>query len=493
MSNTKTKSLIMRKLLLWAATAAVAAVAAGCTTEKENLQYVRTDTALCTFLAEGNAPLTVKVEASGNWEATPQATWIKVGDLTATSFTLTVEDNESYTDTRESSIELTCGEAVQEIKVIQLQRDNDAAVYQMYAAYDMGAAMSPSGRYCVGTRHVLQPDNTYYMYPTFHNLDTGEITEIGPLLYGSPLSLEKPIAVTDQGTAFIYGPDNHTVAITVDGDYFIPESPEGYHQPNISAVSEDGKIWVGYCWGETMKCSPVIWRDGVPELLEMPELDYRGVKVPNQVMARGMSLDGSVIYGTQWEFTDTGMIYWKDGKLQNVGKDIFKLTPVSASNGTGGTYETNLIEAGMYCFAETHNISPNGKWIAGKYQEESMDENGLITKGTTYPAFYNTETETTTVMRDYPDCTAVTATNDGLGIIGDGTTMMSTGKVVEIESGAYLGTCLEYIQEQWGITVSTGYISYIPASGDRCLGTMMVSSALGVSFTQFSVSPRPVK
>ena len=51
------------------------------------------------------------------------------------------------------------------------------------------------------------------------------------------------------------------------------------------------------------------------------------------------------------------MIYWKDGKLQNVGKDIFKLTPVNASDGAGGTYETNLIEAGMYCFAENQNIS----------------------------------------------------------------------------------------------------------------------------------------
>lgn len=238
---------------------------------------------------------------------------------------------------------------------------------------------------------------------------------------------------------------------------------------------------------------PVTWRDGVPELLEMPELDYRGVKVPNQVMARGMSLDGSVIYGTQWEFTDTGMIYWKDGKLQNVGKDIFKLTPVNASDGAGGTYETNLIEAGMYCFAENQNISPNGKWIAGKYREESMDENGLITKGTIYPAFYNTETETTTVMRDYPDCTAVGATDDGIGLIAEGTSMQTSGFLVEIETGIHLGNCLDYIQERWGITVTTGYISYIPAPGDRMLGTMMTTSATGVSFTQFSVSPRPVK
>ena len=183
----------MKKLLVLAA---AAAIAAGCNVEEQQLQYVRVNTALCTFHAQDNAPLTIEVEASGEWDVVPQATWLKVGEKTRTSFVLTVENNESYTDPRESSIELTSGEAVQEIKVIQLQRDNDAPVYQMYAAYDMGAAMSPNGRYCVGTRHVLQPDNTYFMYPTFHNLDTGEITEIGPLLYGSPLSLEKPIAAT---------------------------------------------------------------------------------------------------------------------------------------------------------------------------------------------------------------------------------------------------------------------------------------------------------
>lgn len=69
-----------------------------------------------------------------------------------------------------------------------------------------------------------------------------------------------------------------------------------------------------------------------------------------------------------------------------------------------------------------------------------MDENGLITKGTIYPAFYNTETETTTVMRDYPDCTAVGATDDGIGLIAEGTSMQTSGFLVEIETGIHLAT-----------------------------------------------------
>ena len=91
------------------------------------------------------------------------------------------------------------------------------------------------------------------------------------------------------------------------------------------------------------------------------------------------------------------------------------------------------------------------------------------------------------------DMEVVGATDDGIGLIAEGTSMQTSGFLVEIETGIHLGNCLDYIQERWGITVTTGYISYIPAPGDRMLCTMMTTSATGVSFTQFSVSPRPVK
>ena len=96
-------------------------------------------------------------------------------------------------------------------------------------------------------------------------------------------------------------------------------------------------------------------------------------------------------------------------------------------------------------------------------------------------------------MRDYPDCTAVGATDDGIGLIAEGTTMQTSGFLVEIETGIHLGNCLDYIHDNFGIIVTDGYITYIPSSGDRFIGTMMFTSAQGVSFTQFSVSPRPVK
>ncbi len=479
----------MNKLLTLAATAAIAA---GCTTAGEHDQYVRTDTALCTFHASGNAPLTILVEASDAWEAVPMGSWLKISDKTDGSFVLTAEDNDSYTEPRESTVELTSGKAVKTISVLQLARENDSPTYRTYGAYDMGAAMSPGGTYTYGTRHILQPDDSYHMYATFFNLDTGEVTEVGPLLYGSPLQLEKPMAVTDQGTAFIYGADNSTVAISVDGDYFHPALPSGNHRsPNVQAVSTDGRYWAGFCWTDVATyCDPVLWVDGTAQVLEKPELNYRQDAAPHQVMARGISHDGSVIYGTQWDNLATGMIYWKDGKLDVVGKDLYKVTPTEVDLGDGTTVTINLIERGIYAFAELQNMSPDGKWIAGTYRDEAI-EGQTIVQCNVCPAFYNTETEKTILLTDYPDCKAVGVTDDGLGLIAEGTQQMSSGFVVEIETGVNLGNCTDYIRDTFGITVNEGYITYIPPSGDRCLGTMMTFSAMGVGFTQFSISPRP--
>ena len=468
---------------------------------QEQLQYVSLSQAGCTFFGTDNEPLAVTVETSpAQWAAEASASWVKAepGE-DGTTLVLSVEDNDGDAE-RKAAVTVTAGQASQTITVYQLAPDLSINRFRKERMFQNGGVVSPSGKYIGGFTNKAMEDNTWEYYPVIIDTETGEKIKLGPF----PSALFKcsqPFAITDYGQLFISDHENGgSVIFDLNGDYMLSSIPEGCtNRGNVMGVSGDGSKWVGYAISEKQEGErigqyrPIIWEDGEARMLSMPEKNFKGEDFSVGAMARGISADGSVIYGTTWDNSDGAMIYWKDGKLQNVGKDIFKLTPVNASDGAGGTYETNLIEAGMYCFAENQNISPNGKWIAGKYREESMDENGLITKGTIYPAFYNTETETTTVMRDYPDCTAVGATDDGIGLIAEGTSMQTSGFLVEIETGIHLGNCLDYIQERWGITVTTGYISYIPAPGDRMLGTMMTTSATGVSFTQFSVSPRPVK
>ncbi len=468
---------------------AVMSAVTGCTDVQNEYQYVRLAESTISFLGADNTPRVIDIDAAPEWTAETSSSWITLSDQTTNSITVTVSDNE-LDEERTGKITITAGEASAEIQINQLAFDNDAPVYHYYGPYDMGTAMSPNGRYCVGTRHVLNEDNTYSMYPTFFDLQTGDVVEVGPLL-NDQYSLEKPMAVTDQGTAFIYTSQNYTAAVTIDGDVFIPEVPDGANgnTANVQSVSEDGRIWVGFYYPSTGQCRPLKWVDGVPEELEMPELTYRQDRKADMCMARGMSLDGSVIYGTQWDDLTCGMVYWKDGKLQNVGKDVYRVheETIKYSDGTWDKY--NLVD-GMFCFANLTQNSPDGVWIAGKYQEETVDEEGMIVVST-WPAFYNTETEKTTILKDHPGCCGMTVTNSGKAVVGTTTTMITEGFVVDLETGANLGDCLSYIKENYGITISMGVIVKFTADEKYILGSVMSSSAAGTSFTNFSVSPRP--
>ena len=461
----------------------------GCSQTDKEYQYIRILETTYSFLGSDNEPKVIRIEASPEWTAKSSSSWIYISDQTENSLTITVQDNDSDTE-REGKIMLAAGNAYAEIFISQLPQRYDLPIYNTYGSYDMGAAMSPDGHYCVGTFHELQEDGSYMQTPTFFDLHTGDITKVGPI-HNSLFKLEKPMAVTNQGTAFIIDANGGTVAITVDGDTFKPQAPEGWKQnAHVQGVSEDGRIWVGYaCEKPGVSNRPVMWIDGQPQPLEMPETSVRG-GLSNYCLARGCSSDGSIIYGTQWEDLTCGMVYWVDGKLKRVGEDIFKRETVMIENGKGNLMEYNIVTY-ISSLAQLNRISPNGKWIAGEYTEETLGPDNQVNIFTC-PAFYNTETETTTVFRDYGGCGVSTVTDDGIGIITNTNYGPTSGFMVDIESGTKLQDCLSWIKDNMGITVTSGYISRFATDGKTVLGNMPVESAgLGLQFTQFSVSPRP--
>ena len=151
-------------------------------------------------------------------------------------------------------------------------------------------------------------------------------------------------------------------------------------------------------------------------------------------MARGCSADGSVIYGSTWDNLDYGMLYWKDGKVDWVGSDVREVRTVQIENGIGEMIDYNIVN-GMICTAELTNISPNGRWIAGTYRTEDYPSPRNYVQAR-YPAFFNTETGTTTIVKDFGEGSAAHVTDDGLGIILVGTFLPSSGhRVRHRESG----------------------------------------------------------
>ena len=469
----------------------------GCTTSpNEEYQYVNLSQVTCTFLGEGNEPFVIQVEASpAAYEIAPGASWLNAEKSPdGKTITVTVEDNDTASE-RSTSISVTAGLASEEIEVIQLAKDNMFARFRYTNTFSQGiAVMSPSGRYVGGYVATIGDDDSWLRAPTIIDLETGEEKQFGPFPE-SLYYLTQAKAITDNGLLFINdGLNGGQIAIDLTGEVIIPEAPSGHQfKPEIEATSADGKYWIGA--GMDKKASegglyrPLLWTDGVPTELPMPDKNFREDEFRTGVIARGISANGEIIYGTSWENDDCGMLYWKNNgttveEPRWVGDDIRRLTPVIVEDWMG-EYEYNLVD-GCICTAEITKVSPSGKWIATTYRKEEVGSDGFIAY-VQRPAFYNTETETTTVVEDYGEATGMHVTDDGIAFIGIGTMFITEGKVYDLNTGTDLGNMADWVAENYGIIIPGGVIEYISADGRYIFGTSV--NALGSGFDDWYIAP----
>ena len=460
----------------------------GCTKTEETFHYVNLSQVSCSFLGEGNQPLEITVKASpAAYEATPGATWVKATQSEdGKVLILTVDDNDTGAE-RSTTVTIAAGEALQTITVNQLPKDSAIARYRKLDTFQMGAAMSPSGKYAGGFTASIAPDDSFQYSPTIVDLETGEVYEFGP--YPESLHyLTQTMAITDQGLLFISdGFHGGQIAIDLTGNIFIPEAAGYTNKPEVSQTSSDGKYWVGYIQAGMFK--PLLWTEGTVAELPMPALNYRNEEFWAGVLARGISANGEIIYGTSWENDDCGMLYWKNNgttveEPRWVGDDIRRLTPVIVEDWMG-EYEYNLVD-GCICTAEITKVSPSGKWIATTYRKEEVGSDGFIAY-VQRPAFYNTETETTTVVEDYGEATGMHVTDDGIAFIGIGTMFITGGKVYDLNTGTDLGNMADWVAENYGIIIPGGVIEYISADGRYIFGTSV--NALGSGFDDWYIAP----
>ena len=474
----------------------------GCTKTEETFHYVNLSQVACSFLGEGNQPLEITVRTSpAAYEATPGATWVKATQSEdGKVLILTVDDNDTGAE-RSTTIAIVADQASQEIRVNQLAKDNEFARFRKLDTFQMGAAMSPSGKYAGGFTVSIAPDDSYLFTPTIVDLETGEVYEFGPFP-GSLYYLMQTMAITNQGLLFISdGQNGGQIAIDLTGNIFIPEAPAGFtSKPEIQGTSADGVYWVGYAREDAIGkglCKPLLWTDGVAQELPLPDLNYRNEEIWYGVMARGISANGKIIYGTSWENLDFGMLYWVNNganteKPKWVGEDVREVWEETMKNSDGTEYTTHLVN-GLICQAQLTKISPNGKWIASSYRTETPAEDRLSIVTTQTAAFYNTETETTTIVSDYGESTGVHVTDDGIGFIGIGTLGISSGAVYDLNTGTDLGSTQDWVYDNYGIIIPAGYINYVSADGRFVLGTKAESSAGGVSFINWYIAPPVAK
>ena len=86
----------------------------------------------------------------------------------------------------------------------------------------------------------------------------------------------------------------------------------------------------------------------------------------------------------------------------------------------------------MRCMADLTQISPNGKWIAGAYRYEIMEDGNYHIE--TYPAVFNTETGKTVIIKDYGERVVSHITNDGIVCIANSSYLPNDGFMYDVNT-----------------------------------------------------------
>ena len=470
----------------------------GCTTETTETHYVKLSEVACTFLGEGG-PKVITVEANPGYEVSSSASWLKGGDEGESSFSLTADANDSGSE-RVAEVTVTAGEASVVISVNQLPSDSEMAHYRLLNKFNYGAVVSPNGRYAGGSYQTRNNDDTYNYHVVIIDLETEEWHEVGEF-HSSLYKPTIPSCITDDGTLFFseYNTYGNLVS-TLSGDNYLLEKayPDWIGEANVEATTADGTVWVGYQqWmngDDAMEAGydgghymPIKWTNGEPEILPLPEKNYRNEPWPygRSVMARGVSYDGSVIYGSAWDNTNQGMVYWKDGEVHWAGEDIREFEEVTLIRQEDGKEVPFTLTKGLMVYAERTNISPNGKWLCAAYAVDTATEGMHDVITSKCPAFFNTETGKTYIFDEYSG-SARSATDDGIGfIVNSGG---ASGYVVDIESGTQLGTTEQWIYDNYGITVPAGYIQRLCPNG-MVLGYSVMNVGPGLLSVAWYVRP----
>lgn len=464
---------------------------ASCTEKGEN-QYIKLSDAYCMFNCTGNEPLQLTVVSKpGQWEAEPDVPWLTLSQKTSNTVQVTAAANPDQEE-RKGRIVFKAGDAEFTVNVMQMGADVGFARYRQLYAFQLGAMMSPSGKYVGGFYATLDDDGLLQYHPVIIDVATDEWHTLGPYPV-SIAALYTTSTISDQGMVIFDTEQGGQMAFQLDGSYERIVTPEGFSSyPTVQSTSADGKYWVGYAMkgkGDDGLYYPVKWTDGVGTALPLPEKSYRDVPFITGAMARGISANGEIIYGTTWDNLDFGMIYWdKEGKVHYVGEDVRKVRTVKRKNDSGEYYDYNIVD-GMMSMSANTQVSPNGRWIAGTYRTEELAQNEMDIVETYTAAFYNTETNKTYIMDSYGDSTCRGVTDDGKGFVAHGHEMITTGVVVDIETGTELGTAQEYIMDKYGIVVPNGYIEYIAAGEEVVLGCYMVDGAMQPEDCYFYVAP----
>ena len=434
--------------------AAVIIAAASCTKESGS-EYLNLSVNGYTFGWDGNDTLRVIVSTSeSEWTAEPDNNAIKA-ERNGDEAVITMQPNET-SEYVSGVVTFTAGGMVKELYVDQSPKSYDG----MFRDFPLGGtvAMSPNGKYIAYMTQTIVEGDTYKFEPWLLNTETGELKllEEPPYVGMGMTNYDGFRCLSDDARYIVFDHDGNAITtMTIDGEVHEIKVPDGYKHGNVESMSADGSIWVGHVMKEgAVGYWPCRWINGEPEILDRPEYQIDGV-TPTFAgcLARGCSDDGSVIYGSEWDAML--LVYWKNGKLFNIGEETGEIIP-------GENYAAIN---GLTMYATNTNISPDGKYIATEYK---------MRKGsTTMPAIVNTQTWQYHTLSSEQNCISTTVGPDGTVF---GTLSAMQGYVFDFENGTSIAL-EDWVQQEYGITIGSGRtVNNISNDGKVLFGYRMQSS-----------------
>lgn len=389
-------------------------VLTGCS-ENEIIEqsYLRLSENSFTFEPEGK-PLTIRIEANPAWNIVPddEYDWLTEKERGADFITFTAADNMAN-NARSATFTVTAGMYSETIQLDQLPAEIPFAKYRLLDKLS-ASTISLNGKYIGGSMVELDDKGNYVHTIVRIDTETGE--EV--IIEKTDESLDVNL-VSNTGIVVVYsGELSHCVYYTAPGERHAFELNEGYRTPYINGMNGDGSVMVGYVrkeWGTF----PAKWVNGKFEALPIPELDINGDEMLDAVEARGCSEDGSVIYGGVQNVHTA--VYWKDGKVEYMGKDVINPNAtIIIKHFLWGEMEIPYTET-LFARTKEYGISPNGRYIAAYYgvSEDKKEKN--------YPAIFDIVTETTTVIREFPN--NKTDGGEAIGVTDEGDIFYGTFEI----------------------------------------------------------------
>lgn len=456
----------MKKIILF-----LSAIIALASCEKEVLynDYVQLSLTSYTFDPKDAQPLEVEVKTNNSTQWTvvvEEGDWIEYSTEPG-RIIITAKDNE-LSEPRTAVVAVSSGNAKSVINLSQLALGFTGRLVDFPLA-SLGG-VSRNGLYAGYINQALNSSTGKFDYDCkVYNTETGEITEyeVPTIISTSGVPTDNPYhaiqCISNDGqTIMYYDSGNASALVKKNNEEVELDLPEGYIYPSPKYFSEDASVIVGSCKYEADRMTmPVVWRNGEPEILEVPEFIANGMPMgTNGVIPRGCSDDGSVIYGSEWRLY--GLIYWKNGEMVDIGSKY------AEDLGDG---KVALIQMS----ATYTNISPNGKFIAAYFNASGGSSIGA----TFYPVVVNTETGEATIYKEYAGYMGVHAMNDGT-IFVQQQLAASGAAVIDYKTGE-LKSVTDWSKEKYGLSITDNrFVQYISADESVIFGMKVINGGAGV-------------